>query len=449
MKRFWLVFLSLGMLMSFSVSAMAVDVKLNGEFFVAGMYLDKTTMQKNQGTSTAFYYQRLRLQTDFIVSPGLTLTTRVNILERAWGAIRSASSTANDNTSAATRAENENIGVDYAYVTYVSPIGLFRVGYQEDNAWGTVFGNSASPLGRATYMIALGAWTGIIAWDKWAENSNTAINASNYSTRDNDSYIAAVIYKWKSGNAGLLGRYYNFESTKNTTAYSYKSNMFLVIPYVKANFGPVAIQSELMYIWGDAVKFDNVPAGFTDIKLSNLAFWIDATANFDKFYIGGSVAYVSGDDPGSSDKLEGGVLLGGADYNPCLIMWNRDLGYWAGSPVGYNGAVQSSGTAGAMTNQGMSNTWFFQGRTGVRPIDKLDIMASVSYANADKKPSSAWISNFYGWEVDATATYKITNNLSYMLGLGYLFTGDYYKGTSNDNKIQDDFLILNKLTLTF
>jgi len=449
MKRFWLVFLSLCLVLAFSASAMAVDVKFSGEYFAAGMYLDKTTVKKDFGASTAFYFQRLRLTTDFVVAPGLTLTTRVNIMERSWGAPRSTPGTAYDNTSSATRAENENIGFDYTYVTYVSPIGMFRVGYQEDNAWGTVFVNSSQPLPRITYAVALGSWTGIIAWDKWVENSNTAINPSNLSTRDNDSYIAAVVYKWKDGNAGFLGRYYNFEGNKKTTGLSYKQSIYLLIPYVKAQLGPVALQSEFLYAWGDAAKFDNVPAPMSDIKLDNMAFWVDATADFGIIYAGGSIAYVAGDDPGSKEKAEGGLLFGGKDYNPCLIMWNHDLGYWAGNPVGYNSAVQSNGTAGAMTNQGMSNAWFFQGRAGLRPVDKLDIMASVSYANADKKPSSTWVSNSYGWEADVTATYKITNNLSYMLGFGYLFTGDYYKGTNSMNSVQNDYLVINKLTLTF
>ena len=43
MKRFWLVLLSLGLVMAFSVSAFAVDVKVSGEYYVAGLYLDKTT----------------------------------------------------------------------------------------------------------------------------------------------------------------------------------------------------------------------------------------------------------------------------------------------------------------------------------------------------------------------------------------------------------------------
>ena len=116
-----------------------------------------------------------------------------------------------------------------------------------------------------------------------------------------------------------------------------------------------------------------------------------------------------------------------------------DRGYWAGSLGGYN----STANVGPMTN-----AWFFQGRLGVKPIDKLDIMASVSYANADKKPAGV-LNNAYGYEVDLTTTYKITNNLSYMLGFGYYFTGDYYKGTSDANKLSNDFLVINKLTLTF
>ncbi len=73
----------------------------------------------------------------------------------------------------------------------------------------------------------------------------------------------------------------------------------------------------------------------------------------------------------------------------------------------------------ATNNAGMTNAYFFSLRAGIRPIDKLDIMASVSYARADKTPNGEWVDRDYGYEVDATANYKITNNLSYMLGAGY------------------------------
>jgi hypothetical protein len=34
--------LSLGLVLAFSASALAVDVKFNGSFYAAGIYLDKT-----------------------------------------------------------------------------------------------------------------------------------------------------------------------------------------------------------------------------------------------------------------------------------------------------------------------------------------------------------------------------------------------------------------------
>jgi hypothetical protein len=36
-----------------------------------------------------------------------------------------------------------------------------------------------------------------------------------------------------------------------------------------------------------------------------------------------------------------------------------------------------------------------------------------------------------------------------MLGFGYLMTGDYFKGTSDANQVTNDYLVINKLTLTF
>jgi len=98
----------------------------------------------------------------------------------------------------------------------------------------------------------------------------------------------------------------------------------------------------------------------------------------------------------------------------------------------------------------------------------LNVMLSLSYAQADKKvlmggTYSPWNITYptgdgsYGMEVDITGTYKITNNLTYMLGAGYLFTGDYFKGAnqivgSNDYqgaKINDEYMLINKLTLSF
>jgi hypothetical protein len=529
MKRFWLVLLSLGLIVAFSTSAMAVDVKFSGEYYAAGLYLDKTTVVKDtsatygtysvvalpapvplgpgvtsysifvpknnnytQNQSSAFYFQRLRLKTEFIVSPGLTLTTRADIMERAWGAARSSSTVTTtttdtngfvktvssgsapmDTLSAGTRAENENIAFDLAYVTYISPIGAFIAGYQIDGAWGTTFGDSSQPTPRLTYLLPIGNFQFSVMMGKAtptiAENSRTAINSLVTTTDlDSDFYTAFVKYFWKSGEVGFLAKYFNERSHRmdntlantgifNGTGYfgvtvpsNYTQKNLVLSPYFKAKLGPVAVQGQIYYAQGKIIADGANSAltfitGYTEdqVKIQSLSGWVDATADFGMFYAGGSVAYISGDDPSSKDKNEG-ALTGGLDWNPCLIMFNSDISYWSGSVTGYADGAKFSAAGGPMTN-----AWFFQGRAGVRPISKLDIMASVSYANAVVKPTTTWLYNDYGYEVDLTATYKITNNLSYMLGAGYLFTGKYFRGSYDGNSLSNDYMLINKLTLTF
>ena len=171
MKRIWLLLMSLGLIASFSTQAMAVDLKFSGEFYAAGMYLDKTDLRKDYGPGTVFYYQRLRVKTDFIVAPGLTLITRFDAMERAWGAARTATGTALAADSSGTIAENENIAFDWAYIEYKSPIGIFSAGYMNDGSTGTIFGNSYSPKGRIKYSNSFGLVALNLAYTKEKEAS--------------------------------------------------------------------------------------------------------------------------------------------------------------------------------------------------------------------------------------------------------------------------------------
>jgi len=262
---------------------------------------------------------------------------------------------------------------------------------------------------------------------------------------DLDKYMLGVVYQVnKDIQTGLL--FVHLRNATNKAAYwapvhpliganTYFQIASTLQPYFKAKVGPVALEGEFQYLWGEAERTN----GTSKVKIENYALYLNALADLGMFYAGGTFAWFSGDKPGTNNKVEGGVLTGGIDWNPCLILWNYDKRYWAGALPGYN-----STNATAL----MANVWFGQLKAGVRPIPALDIMASISYAETDKKPTG-FVEKDYGWELDVTATYAITNNLSYMLGVGYLWTGDYYKGISSANKLNDDYLVVNKLTLTF
>jgi hypothetical protein len=496
MKRFLLVLLSLGLIMAFSASAFAVDVKVGAEYYIGGLYLNKISLDDgfqnwagstgSQNPSTAFFYQRLRVGTDFIISPSLKLVTQFDAMERIWGGSRSNTWGANQNymvnESAGTRAETENIAMRLAYIDYTSPIGLFRIGYQEDYVWGTVFADrgSGTPAGQIMYMVPVGPFLFGFDYAKEVSQSYSAVTAGSYSSTiynngyltdaDSNSYRIGSIYNFKGGDAGLLFLLSRNATNRGTTTpfpYGYIQNVYVIDPYVKAKIGPVALQAEALYWFGDAMKADGGPgfAGGNTINISSLSAFVDATANFGMFYAGGSVAYVQGQNPSDfGSKLEGGVspFSGGVDWNPCLIMFNtQTLGYWAGGIYGHS-AIYGPGSAYVNPIDGeMMNAWFGQLRGGVKPTPQLDIMASISYAEADQNGFVATgpttVATFpgktYGTEIDVTGTYKITNNLSYMLGAGYFFAGDYFKGLNTayegGAKVTDDFIFINKLTLSF
>ena len=480
MKRFWLIFLSLGLIMAFSVSAFAVDVKISGDFYVAGMYLNKTSLADIEGTpvyntdhhitgylsnpSTAFFYQRLRVGTDFIVSPGLKLVTRFDAMDRIWGGQRSAPFSGVDGNgnindfyqSAGTRAENENIAFDYAYIDYQSPVGEFKVGYMEYGATGTVFGNSTYPAGRLRFYSnpIKGVFNINADISKIKDYSDSAVYSSSATDADDNTYGLEGVYNWKDGKAGMKITYYRYADKRPgayTSSYNYRKDYFLFTPYTIAKIGPVALQAEFNYATGKYKEYDSNTA-WSDVRMEQMSAFVDAAATFAPFYVGGTLAYVSGDDPNTSDVMEGGTLNGGTDWNPCLIMFNYyDLTNWVGLITGNNSSVVNKTLpvyGNGYVSGPMYNAWLFQGRAGVKPTPQLDVMMSLAYAQTDKKPAG-YVGGTYGTEVDLTGTYKITNNLSYMLGFGYLFTGDYYKGTSGNNKVVDDYILMNKLTLTF
>jgi len=478
MKRFWLVLLSLGLVMAFSVSAFAVDVKVSAEYYAAGLYLNKTSVLAQEGQeftnpSTAFFYQRLRVGTDFVVSPCLKLVTRFDAMERIWGGTRSnpfysdpGQQVTDDEFSAGSRAESENIAFDLAYIEYVSPVGLFRVGYQPDYVWGTVFADRATgtPVGTITYAVPVGPLTVEFQYAKEADRNYSYLDTNMAGTdADYDSYRLGAIYKFKGGEAGGLLLWNRDARAKGGFpggGYNYLTNVFALDPYVKAKIGPVNVQAEVIYFFGDAMKWedqDQYPNGYSNIGVSALSVFLDANANFGMFNVGGSFVYLSGDDPSTTDKLEGGdnyygatINTAGLDWNPCLILFNNDLNYWTGGIYGHNGS--------SVTKE-MSNAWFFQGRVGVKPTPALDVTLALSYAMADKKPNfegpsfMQFNNGGYGTEIDLTGNYKLTNNLNYMLGVGYLFTGDYFKGVAEPGntgrQTENDFIVINKLTLSF
>jgi hypothetical protein len=467
MKKFWVVLAVMGLIMAFSASAFAVDVKFSGSYYVAGVYVDKPSMNKDQSTTTgeigpqAFYFQRLRVETTFKVQEGLNLVTRFDALERRWGDSRWAGTgdTYNRTNAAGTVQIQENIEFERAYLDFTTKIGRFMVGYQNFVSWGTWFHDSDLTRAGIKYLLPIGPVTVIAAIEK-GQSGDSNVGVGTASDADNNIYDLGAIYKFSNGDAGLIYQK-GMNHTARPTAGRY-SDLNIFIPYAKLKFGPIYVEGEAIAGFGDLRKFDTAGAG-TDVSAQQYALYLHAKADIGPAYVGGMFVYLSGDDPKTSDKVEGSLmtpLLSGDSFNPCLIMWNTQYTKWVGvvkTTPSALGANPFTGTVGGQDTY-VDNAWIYQFYAGFKPTPKLDIKASVTYAYADKKPYANWTtagggtefqSDVYGTEIDLTAKFKIYDNLEYMIGGAYMFTGDYFKGASTTFNKSDNYMLMHQLTLSF
>jgi len=456
--------------------------------------------------SKALYFQRLRFQPEVNVVEGLKLVMRFDALEKRWGDqtwTQSAgqniypydvSNRSQVTTNNAVRIQ-ENIEWERAYVDFNTGIGRFLVGYQEFGTFGTQFIDTSFTKPGLKYFVPFGPVTAFLAYDKQKEKEVTAansvvVNSSGVNADlDKDEYYIGAIYKQGDIEAGAQIQYVRDAAGRTTAntgagtnlfaAAPYELKLYLVDPYFKGKFGPVFFEAEGFYGGGKFAELENASATFNDVDVRAWGLYLHARVDISMFYGGFIFTWISGDDPSTPDKIEGTIASNtgfqiGQNWSPTLIWKNDDHATYTGGVTGalstlnaYGGTNPIPASANA-TNQFMDNVWFYQLYFGVQPTPKWDITAKISYAYADKKPwqtpatlgllgsrgdsTTEYNSNKYGAEFDLTAVYKIYDNLQYMVGFGYFWVGDYYKGfytAANEPKLENDYLFMHKLTLTF
>jgi len=442
MKKFCVALLTAAMVAGSALCASAMDVKFSGSYYVQGMYADNWKLGDEDAgtTNSADYGQRLRMQTDFKVAEGLTFTTRFDALEGIWG---SSFGTYGDRTYDRSNngADENNISFDRAYVTFAVPFGQFKVGRASSTNWGTLFGNNDFDSDQIMYIGNFGNVEVGALVEKLAESYDpTAVN--NVDDGDGDNYHVWGRYKWNTGIAGLKAMYgRNASGTSYVTGapINYIDKTLTLQPYAQATFGPVFVEAEINWIaWGE--READAP-GVLDRDYDNgFNAYVHAKYDMGPAYFGGLYAYSAGQDPDETAANGGDVTAGpagGLIWNPTLIMWNEFTNKWLGN-------LGTANTAG--TGDSMANAHLFQLYAGYKPMPKLDLKASVAYAMADDEPTG--YDDVYGTELDLTAAYKIYDNLTYTVGAGYLWAGDYFEGAANGTN-DDTYLLMHRLDLTF
>ncbi|OPY07422.1 MAG: hypothetical protein A4E68_01812 [Syntrophaceae bacterium PtaB.Bin095] len=492
MRKFWIVLIALGLIAAFSMPASAADVKFSGSYYVQGWYAHNSSLIDQDDLSTdgkrgatSLFHQRLRIQTEFKVAEGLFLTTRFDALERNWGDRRERNSndqyplyatpsTAGTVETASRRAdhtlttptglgvygtqEQANIEFERAYVTANLPFGQLLVGYYQDIAWGTSFLDTVTTRPAIGLNIPVGNWMFGLKWKKNLEGSMAGYNGiGGINESDADIYDAYFRYAAKNWEAGVLFEYGDSRGNKASDSATYTNaagvvtpipsfatTLYAALPYFKATFGSLYLEGEGAYAFGTQKEYDNAKFG-EDVDWEGWDIYLHAKYDLKPMYFGLMFVYATGDDPNSKDKVEGGLnkaLVAGQAFTPALLLWN-DLYYTSVAPLSGRTA-----TTDPIRAQFMDNTLFVQAYFGVKPTPKWDIVFKYSYAKADEKPLG-YVDDEYGHEFDLIATYKIFDNLSYMVGAAYLMTGDYFMGPNANAKVEDNYMLMHQLTLTF
>jgi hypothetical protein len=447
MKKLLVVLLSLGLIVAFSTAASAVDVKFGGQYYVVGAYEDNPNVLSNGANSQAFIYQRGRLAPVFQIAEGLTFTARMDFLEKQWGNTNwiggtgdQTASRANAPTFTPRRGIQENFEWERGFVTFMTAIGQFQIGYQNVDDWGTDFGDFSNTRPRVQYATKLGPMTLALCYEKVYESSTNGVAPfPTLTDADKDTYSVSGIYQGKGLEAGMLYKYYAFN---NLRPIGVKTQMNLLSPYMKATFGPVFIEGEAQYWFGKAAAMEAPYLGGTvDQDLSAWGAFLRAKINVGPAYFGGSFAWSPGDDGSDLTKTKANPGGAGNNYAPALLLMNQGFDAWNG------GKSVVSNPAGVTYSK--YNVIIYNALVGFNATPKLNLESALTYADVDKIPAGVTRDKNLGLELDVKATYKIYDNLSYMVGAGYLWTGDWYKGVGGATQVDNDYVLLNQLTLSF
>jgi hypothetical protein len=446
MKKLLVILLSLGLLVAFGATASAADVKFGGSYYIVGVYDNNQTLRDKDATnSRAFFYQRIRIEPVFQIAEGLTFTTRFDAMEKQWGQTDWRTGFDDKASSRREQADNfnpkiqESIEFERGYVGFATAIGVVQAGYMSSGKWGTDFGDDEQSRPRARIDTKMGPMQfGVVYEKEFEADTSSKPGYAGKVDADNDTLSLYGLYNFPGGSAGVLYKYFDRSATRVTA--NYRGNWHALLPTFKVTFGPVYMEGEAFFAFGKYAEFDN---GVPDKDIRGLGAYLKVQANLGPAYFGAKAGYSQGD----SDPADNVVKMGpqSQDLAYGLILGNDDLQTWNGSN-GNGNVVLNAANPGF--DSGKANSIMASGFGGFNPTPKLNVEAVLVYGQLDKKPAG-YDSKKLGWEFDLTAKYKIYDNLTYMVGAGYLWTGDAFKGTSSANSVDNDYLLMNRLSLSF
>lgn len=200
MKKILFISVVIGIVAGVALQADALEVDFTGELKVEGVLNTNENMFDDDHTSD-WRKMRFRLQTEFKITDDLSVVTRFDALEKDLSSKDSAIDSGED---------DDNIDFDRAYLQYISPIGLFRVGRMKGDVWGTAWADSEEDTDRILYVLPIPVGEGKFYISAVAEKVTELDKGTAISDGDNNKYYITGTYKTTNFEAGLLSAFYKF-----------------------------------------------------------------------------------------------------------------------------------------------------------------------------------------------------------------------------------------------
>jgi hypothetical protein len=473
MKKFWVVLLSLGLVMAFSMSAFAVSADFTGQYYVRqNYYSNPSLLDQDKGAgrdSWANTDQRLRLFTRLKVVEGVTLTIRTDIMENTWGSDQGLTNPASFTGATSAKQMRDfytpNAAFEQLFLTFNTGLGTFVVGNKSGTPfqWGTWFLNNSGTAAGIYWERTFGNIR--VLADLAKTSKGDMVNRTNTfmgpgltaMDRDRDYYDLAAAYKGKDMEGGLMLSYFRFADKRGSTATSAITTAMVLDPYFKAKFGPIDVEGEGYYMSGKVDYSDARAAGgaLSDQSIKAKGLYLQGKFNVGPAWVGLSGIYASGADPNATaangQDITGGYLgtFGYATDNYSGVWSNYTpnilFGYASDS---YHTYLAVKGRA-ADIGQTTDNLQLINLIGGTAVGKNLTFDGKLSFAKLDKVDPLVSASDKLGTELDVRGSYKIYDCLSYNVGFAYLWTGDYYKGTQTVENVANNYYLTHWIDLRF
>jgi len=426
MKKFTIMALAICLAFALAAPAIAVDADFSGAYRVRGVYVEHWNLLDTSG-SKDFMNMRFRLQSVFKASDNLSVTVRFDALDgKVWG------DSDNVNANTTSNALGDDIDFDRAYMTIKAPIGKFDIGRMAGGTWGTSFLDTVGDKDRIKFTKTIDNLTTYLVYQKNAENDDsTSITAAD---EDSETYYILNKYKMENATAGLLLAFTNDKTTSIQTKRQYSA-----APYFVSKFGPLSIQGELQYNWGQT---DYDTAGSADLDIKELAYNIEASYSFGPIGVMAGYAFISGDQSTTDNEDSCYQDSVGNDWEKLFILTTNEVSQLVN--LGNYGNISKDGVAAATNKSGAK---ILYGAATFSPLDNLKLGVVVGNADADEAPAT--YKDDYGMEYDFTLNWKIYDNLTYTAIAAFLEAGDYFKAGGTPANFDDTYALFHQLQLSF